>query len=131
MPKPGPGIAQMPKPGPGIARVPEPTGAGRRGRPRALTARRRAESIQRVPIAVSVIGGEALAETGAYNVNRLTQLQPSLQFYSTNPRNSTSRPFSVSRSAASCSATTTSCLCKSLRCSSAQRKQRKCYQGSH
>ncbi len=53
-----------------------------------VTARRRAESVQRVPIAISVIGGTALAETGTYNVNRLTQLQPSLQFYSTNPRNS-------------------------------------------
>lgn len=53
-----------------------------------VTARRRAESIQRVPIAMSVIGGAALAETGTYNVSRLTQLQPSLQFYSTNPRNS-------------------------------------------
>ncbi|RDE05408.1 TonB-dependent receptor [Sphingomonas aracearum] len=53
-----------------------------------VTARRRSESVQRVPIAISVIGGTALAETGAYNVNRLTQLQPSLQFYSTNPRNS-------------------------------------------
>ena len=53
-----------------------------------VTARRRTESVQRVPIAVSVIGGTALAETGAYNVGRLTQLQPSLQFYSTNPRNS-------------------------------------------
>jgi iron complex outermembrane recepter protein len=53
-----------------------------------VTARRRAESVQRVPIAMSVIGGSAIAETGAYNVNRLTQLQPSLQFYSTNPRNS-------------------------------------------
>jgi len=53
-----------------------------------VTARRRSESVQRVPLAVSVIGGAALAETGAYNVNRLTQLQPSLQFYSTNPRNS-------------------------------------------
>jgi len=37
---------------------------------------------------MSVIGGTALAETGAYNVSRLTQLQPTLQFYSTNPRNS-------------------------------------------
>ena len=53
-----------------------------------VTARRRVESVQRVPIAISVIGGTALAETGAYNVGRLTQLQPSLQFYSTNPRNS-------------------------------------------
>jgi iron complex outermembrane recepter protein len=53
-----------------------------------VTARRRSESVQEVPIAVSVIGGAALVETGTYNVGRLTQLQPSLQFYSTNPRNS-------------------------------------------
>ena len=53
-----------------------------------VTARRRTESVQTVPLAVSVIGGTALAETGAYNVSRLTQLQPTLQFYSTNPRNS-------------------------------------------
>ena len=53
-----------------------------------VTARRRSETVQTVPIAISVIGGTALAETGTYNVNRLTQLQPSLQFYSTNPRNS-------------------------------------------
>lgn len=53
-----------------------------------VTARRRAETIQSVPLAISVIGGTAIAETGAYNVNRLTQLQPTLQFYSTNPRNS-------------------------------------------
>jgi iron complex outermembrane receptor protein len=53
-----------------------------------VTARRRTETVQKVPIAISVIGGTALAETGTYNVNRLTQLQPTLQFYSTNPRNS-------------------------------------------
>lgn len=50
-----------------------------------VTARRRNESAQRVPIAISVIGGAALAETGTYNVNRLSQVQPTLQFYSTNP----------------------------------------------
>lgn len=53
-----------------------------------VTARRRVETVQTVPIAMSVIGGTTLADTGAYNVNRLTQLQPTLQFYSTNPRNS-------------------------------------------
>lgn len=52
-----------------------------------VTARRRAETVQRVPIAISVIGGAALSDTGAYNVGRITQLQPSLQFYSSNPRN--------------------------------------------
>ena len=46
-----------------------------------VTARRRAETIQSVPIAMSVIGGQAIADTGAYNVNRITQLQPTLQFY--------------------------------------------------
>jgi iron complex outermembrane receptor protein len=53
-----------------------------------VTARRRAETVQDVPIAMSVIGGSTLAETGVYNVGRLTQIQPTLQFYSTNPRNS-------------------------------------------
>ncbi|TKD49944.1 TonB-dependent receptor [Sphingomonas baiyangensis] len=52
-----------------------------------VTARRRAENVQDVPIAISVLGGEALDDTGAYNVQRLTQLQPTLQFYSQNPRN--------------------------------------------
>ena len=53
-----------------------------------VTARRRAESAQRVPIAISVLGGQSLAEAGAFNVNRMQQLQPTLQFYSSNPRNS-------------------------------------------
>ncbi len=52
-----------------------------------VTARRREENVQEVPVAISVIGGEALESQGAYNLNRLTQLQPTLQFYSTNPRN--------------------------------------------
>ncbi len=37
---------------------------------------------------MSVIGGAELEKTGAFNVNRLQQQQPSLQFYSSNPRNS-------------------------------------------
>ncbi|AXJ96615.1 MULTISPECIES: TonB-dependent receptor [unclassified Sphingomonas] len=53
-----------------------------------VTARRRAESVQRVPIAMSVIGGADIDKTGAFNVNRLQQQQPSLQFFSSNPRNS-------------------------------------------
>jgi iron complex outermembrane receptor protein len=53
-----------------------------------ITARRRDENLQEVPLAVSVIGGERLEATGSNNVLRLTQIQPSLQFYSTNPRNS-------------------------------------------
>nr|WP_231639381.1 TonB-dependent receptor [Sphingomonas profundi] len=53
-----------------------------------VTARRRQEAIQDVPLAISVVDARAIEATGSFNVNKLTQLQPSLQFYSTNPRNS-------------------------------------------
>jgi iron complex outermembrane recepter protein len=49
-----------------------------------VTARRRSENLQDVPLAVSVISDERLAATGSNNVLRLTQIQPSLQFYSSN-----------------------------------------------
>jgi iron complex outermembrane recepter protein len=52
-----------------------------------VTARRRAERVQDVPIAISVLSAETVESTGAFNVQRLTQLQPTLQFYSQNPRN--------------------------------------------
>jgi len=51
------------------------------------TARRRTESVQDVPIPISVLSGDLLKDTGAFNVSRLQNLVPSLQFYSTNPRN--------------------------------------------
>ena len=53
-----------------------------------VTARRRNEAAQDVPIALAVVGGAQLEATGSFNVARLTQLQPSLQFISSNPRNS-------------------------------------------
>ncbi|PEQ13237.1 TonB-dependent receptor [Novosphingobium sp. PC22D] len=52
-----------------------------------VTARRRAESSQDVPLAISVVGGDHIDATGAFNVGRLQQLTPTLQFYSSNPRN--------------------------------------------
>lgn len=52
-----------------------------------VTARRRSESAQDVPIAVAVVSAEQLNATGAFNVGRLQQLTPTLQFYSSNPRN--------------------------------------------
>jgi iron complex outermembrane receptor protein len=52
-----------------------------------VTARRRTETSQDVPLAISVIGGEHIDSTGSFNVGRLQQLTPTLQFYSSNPRN--------------------------------------------
>lgn len=52
-----------------------------------VTARRVEEDLQDVPIPVAVIGEDFLADTGAYNAGKLTQVVPSVQFYSTNPRN--------------------------------------------
>lgn len=50
-------------------------------------ARRREEAAQDVPIPLSVLSGETLTRTGAYNVSRLQNIVPTLQFYSSNPRN--------------------------------------------
>lgn len=52
-----------------------------------VTARRREENVQEVPLAVSVLGGERLEQQGTYNLSKLTQVQPTLQFYTQNPRN--------------------------------------------
>ncbi len=53
-----------------------------------VTARRVEEVAQEVPIPLSVVDGKLAADTGAFNVNRLKELIPTVQFYSTNPRNS-------------------------------------------
>lgn len=53
-----------------------------------VTARRRAENAQDVPLAISIVDSRSLESTGSFNVGKLTQLQPSIQFYSSNPRNS-------------------------------------------
>ena len=53
-----------------------------------VTARRSEEVAQEVPIPLSVVSGQAMAEAGAFNVNRLKEMIPTVQFYSTNPRNS-------------------------------------------
>ncbi len=52
-----------------------------------VTSRRRRELLQEVPIPVSVVSGALAEETGAFNVNRLKELVPSVQLYSSNPRN--------------------------------------------
>lgn len=53
-----------------------------------VTARRIEEVAQEVPIPVSVIRGDLVADAGAFNVNRMKEMLPTVQFYSTNPRNS-------------------------------------------
>jgi iron complex outermembrane receptor protein len=53
-----------------------------------VTARRVEEAAQDVPIPVSVIRGDLVADAGAFNVNRMKEMLPTVQFYSTNPRNS-------------------------------------------
>ncbi len=52
-----------------------------------VTARRVEEDAQDVPIPVAVLSEDFLLDTGAYNASKLTQLVPSVQVYSTNPRN--------------------------------------------
>lgn len=52
-----------------------------------VTARRREEDVTDVPIAISIVGGDEIDANGSFNVGRLQQLQPSLRFYSSNPRN--------------------------------------------
>src|SRR5258708_4778786 len=52
-----------------------------------VTARRREENAQEVPVSLSVVGVQQLEATGTYNVGQLTQLTPSVQFFSSNPRN--------------------------------------------
>lgn len=52
-----------------------------------ITSRRRREVLQDVPIPISVIGGTQIDEAGAFNVNRVKEFVPSLQLYTSNPRN--------------------------------------------
>lgn len=73
--------------------VPLPAADEQSGNPAAsndlvVTARRRSETAQEIPIAVSVVGGDQIDSTGSFNVGRLQQLTPTLQFYTSNPRNS-------------------------------------------
>ena len=53
-----------------------------------VTARRVEETAQDVPIPLSVVSRNLVENAGAFNVNRLKELIPTVQFYSTNPRNS-------------------------------------------
>lgn len=59
------------------------------GEVQVVTARRREEAVQQIPIPITVIGGRKVDDVGAFNVNRVKELVPSVQLYSSNPRNTT------------------------------------------
>ncbi|SEM49861.1 iron complex outermembrane recepter protein [bacterium A37T11] len=54
-----------------------------------IYSRRRLESAQEVPIPISVVQGSTAENAGAFNVNRLKELIPTVQLYASNARNTT------------------------------------------
>jgi iron complex outermembrane receptor protein len=52
-----------------------------------VTARRRAELPQEVPLAIATLDGRTINDTGAFSVQKIQALTPTLQVYSSNPRN--------------------------------------------
>jgi iron complex outermembrane receptor protein len=52
-----------------------------------VTSRRRSEVLQDVPIPISVVGRSQIEESGSFNVSRVKELIPSVQMYTSNPRN--------------------------------------------
>ena len=52
-----------------------------------VTSRRREETALEVPIPISVLSGTTVDQAGAFTVNRVKELIPSVQLYSSNPRN--------------------------------------------
>ncbi|TDQ79438.1 iron complex outermembrane receptor protein [Sphingobacterium yanglingense] len=54
-----------------------------------VTSRRRTERIQEVPLAVSLVRSALIEDAGAFNVNRIKEIVPTVQLYSSNARNTT------------------------------------------
>ena len=54
-----------------------------------VSSRRRQEAVQNIPIPISVIRGAVAEDAGAFNVNRLKELIPTVQLYASNARNTT------------------------------------------
>ncbi|HEX4887998.1 MAG TPA: TonB-dependent receptor [Luteibaculaceae bacterium] len=54
-----------------------------------VSSRRRSEELQKIPVSVSVVGSREINNSVAFNVNRVKELLPSVQLYSSNPRNTT------------------------------------------
>lgn len=54
-----------------------------------VTARRRDEELQQIPIPVAVLTSAQIDNSLSFNVNRIKEMVPSVQLYSSNPRNTT------------------------------------------
>jgi iron complex outermembrane recepter protein len=54
-----------------------------------VTSRRRNEQAQDIPIPITVLGSSQIENSVSFNVNRVKELVPSVQLYSSNPRNTT------------------------------------------
>jgi iron complex outermembrane recepter protein len=54
-----------------------------------ILSRRRQEEVQAVPIPITVLSGALLEDAQAFNVNRVKEIVPTVQLYSSNPRNTT------------------------------------------
>lgn len=75
----------MPALGQGIA--PDDGGSESESGPIIVTARLRAEDAQKVPVALSVVSAATLTGTYTVNLNQVSQLVPTLNYSSPNPRN--------------------------------------------
>ena len=73
-----------PQPDAGSMTTADPISAGRSGEI-IVTARRRSETAQAVPLAISVIRSDSIEATGNFNVVKLQQLAPTLQVYVDQP----------------------------------------------
>ena len=83
-----PALAQQAPPDPQPAAPPQADAGPAGGNAIIVTARRRAESAQDIPLSITVVDAAQIDATGSFNVGRLQQLTPTLNFYSSNPRNS-------------------------------------------
>lgn len=54
-----------------------------------VTSRRREEEVLDIPIPIAVLGAAEIDNSVSFNVNRVKELVPSVQLYSSNPRNTT------------------------------------------
>ncbi len=54
-----------------------------------VTSRRRKEAVQDIPIPIAVLNASQIENSQSFNVNRVKELVPSVQLYSSNPRNTT------------------------------------------